>query len=318
MRSRPHASLALLAIATVIVGILCTAIGTSSVDLLAPWREGNLLLGLRLPRVILGAVAGCGLAVAGVTFQALLRNPLADPYVVGVSGGAALGGVVALVCGLSAPWAVPLFAFGGAIISIVALFSLAQARGRTDPLTLLLIGVIFNAFASAIVTFFKAVVTPTKAQEILFWLMGVIGIESLPNLLALSAYVGLGTAALWMLAGVMNLLAVGDDDAASLGIAVGRLRFACFVAASLVVGAVVAVAGMIGFVGLVVPHVLRRLGGADHRWLLPASALVGASFLMLADAGSRLAFLWFGSELPVGAITAFTGGPFFLALLLRR
>ena len=318
MSARPLLRLGLLALGVLAVATLALGVGTTSVDFSAIWRADPNALAYRLPRVLLAALAGAGLGVAGVAFQALLRNPLADPYVVGVSGGAALGGVLALVLGLSATWALPLFAFGGAVASVLALFSLAHARGKSDPLTLLLIGVVFNSFAAAVITFFKAVVTPTKAQEILFWLMGVIGIEAGPTLAALALYVFVGVAALWVLAGALNLLAMGDDHAASLGLPVGRVRFVAFLAASLLVGAVVAVAGMIGFVGLVVPHVLRRLGSADHRWLVPASALAGATFLVLADAAARLTMFATGTEVPVGAITAFAGGPFFLALLLRR
>ena len=311
-------SLGLLALGLGALMLLAVGVGTTSIDPWAAWHGEAYVLALRLPRVLLAAAAGAGLAVAGVTFQALLRNPLADPYVVGVSGGAALGGVIALVLGLSLAWALPLCAFAGAVLSTLLLFALAQARGRTDPLTLLLIGVVFNAFAAAVVTFFKAVVTPTKAQEILFWLMGVVGVEPAAVLVPLFAYVALGCLGLWWLAGPLNLLSLGDDDAAALGLPVGRARFAAFLAASLLVGAVVAVTGMIGFVGLIVPHVLRRLGRADHRWLVPAAALAGAGFLVLADAVARLMFYTFGTELPVGVVTAFTGGPFFLALLLRR
>jgi iron complex transport system permease protein len=319
-------SLALLALVTVATGALALGIGTSSIDFAAllhpePPAARELLARLmlvRLPRVLLAALAGAGLSVAGVVFQALLRNPLADPFVVGVSGGAALGGVIALVLGFAGVWTVPLFAFSGAVASVLLLFSLAHARGKSDPLTLLLIGIVFNAFAAAVVTFFKAVLEPTKAQEILFWLMGVIDVEATPTLLALGVYVVLGTVVLVVLAGALNLLSLGDDEAAGLGLPVRGARLGCFVAAALLVGAIVAVTGMIGFVGLVVPHILRRLGGADHRWLIPAAALAGAAFLVIADTLARLSFLCFGSELPVGAVTAFTGGPFFLALLLRR
>lgn len=316
-RARATSLLGLAAVLALVAAV-ALGIGTSQIDLLAVFRLEPLVLGVRLPRVLLAALAGAGLAVAGVAFQALLRNPLADPYVVGVSGGAAVGGVVALVLGLSSAWALPLFAFGGAVVSVLLLFYLAHAYGKSDPLTLLLIGVVFNSIAAAVVMFFKAVVTPTKAQEILYWLMGVIGVEAAPTLAALAAYVAVGTGALVVLAGALNLLSLGDDEATGLGLSANRARLACFLAAALLVGAVVAVAGMIGFVGLVVPHVLRRLGGADHRWLLPASALTGAAFLIAADAVARLTFYFFGTELPVGAVTAFTGGPFFLGLLLRR
>ncbi len=317
-RHRHLLLIAALALLSLLVAFLSLGIGTSQVDLAAVLR-GEPLVVWRLPRVALAAVAGGALAISGATFQALLRNPLADPYVVGVSGGAALGGVVALVLGLTSTWAIPLFAFGGAVGSVLLLFSLAAARGKDDPLTLLLAGVVFNAFAAAVVTFFKAIVAPAKAQEILFWLMGVISDDVEPQLLvALTIYCGIGTAVLLASAGALNLLSMGDDDAASLGLPVARARLLAFGAAALLVGSVVAVTGMIGFVGLVVPHVLRRLLGADHAVLLPAALFGGAIFLMLADTITRLSFHFFGNVVPIGVVTAFAGGPFFLALLLRR
>ncbi|MBI5509699.1 MAG: iron ABC transporter permease [Deltaproteobacteria bacterium] len=296
---------------------LALGVGTTSTDLAAVWRADPLVLAVRLPRVLLAALAGAGLAAAGVAFQALLRNPLADPYVVGVSGGAALGGVLALVLGLSADLLLPLCAFAGAVLSALAMFGLARAAGRTDALTLLLVGVVWNAFAAAVVTFIKTVVSATKAQEILFWLMGVIEVLPATSLVALALYLAIGAAVLIVMAGTLNLLATSDDEAAALGVDVDRARLIIFLAATLLVGATVATTGMVGFVGLVVPHVLRRLLGADHRLLLPASLFAGAMFLVIADALARLTFQAFGTELPVGVITAATGGPFFLALLLR-
>ncbi len=298
--------------------IAALAVGTTSIDPLILIDDPTGLLSIRLPRVLTAALAGAGLAAAGVGFQAMLRNPLADPYIVGVSGGAALGGVTALVLGLTSPWGLPLAAFAGAVISVLLLFGVAHARGRSDPLTLLLVGVVFNAFAAAVVTFLKTVVSAAKAQEILFWLMGTI--EVLPGALvvALATYVLIGAAALGLGAGALNLLSTSDDEARALGLPVEQTRLLLFLAAALIVGAVVATCGMIGFVGLVVPHVLRRLLGADHRLLLPASLCGGAIFLVVADALARSCFLIFSTELPVGVVTAATGGPFFLALLLRR
>jgi iron complex transport system permease protein len=198
------------------------------------------------------------------------------------------------------------------------LFAAARARGHTDALTLLLVGVVFNAFASAVVTFIKTVVSATKAQEILFWLMGVIEVQPPSTLALVALYVTLGSIVLIFGSGALNLLSTSDDEASALGLAVERARLLIFLSASLIVGAVVAVSGMIGFVGLVVPHILRRLLGADHRILVPASLLGGAIFVVIADALARATFYAFGTEVPVGVVTAFTGGPFFLALLLRR
>lgn len=293
-------------------------VGTSTIGFSHLQRWDPVLTQIRLPRVILAALAGGGLAAAGVAFQALLRNPLADPYIVGVSGGAALGGVIGIVAGVEHPYLLPAFSFFGAAASVIALFALAHAYGKTDPLTLLLAGVVFNAFAAAVVTFFKVVVSASKAQEILYWLVGSVSIQPWGTLGALGVYSLGGLLALLFAAGALNLLALGDEQAASLGLSVASVRLLTFLAAALLVGAVVAVAGMIGFVGLVVPHVLRLTLGADHRWLLPAATLGGAAFLVLSDVVARLSFLFLGTEIPVGAVTAFMGGPFFLLLLLRR
>jgi iron complex transport system permease protein len=211
-----------------------------------------------------------------------------------------------------------MFAFSGAVASALLLFALARARGHADVLTLLLVGVVFNAFAAAVVTFLKTVVSPTKAQEILFWLMGVIYEPDLVTLVALAAYLAVGGGVLVVAAGALNLLSTSDDEAAALGLPVDRARLVVFLAAALLVGSVVAVCGMIGFVGLVVPHILRRLIGADHRRLVPAALFGGAAFLVVADTLARLTFFIEQTVVPVGVVTAFTGGPFFLALLLAR
>ena len=318
MTFRSFGSIAVLAAALAVTLALALGVGTTSVNLAAVLAPDPVLLGIRLPRVLLAAMAGSGLAAAGVAFQGLLRNPLADPYIVGVSGGAALGGVLALVAGAGGAVFLPLAAFAGAALSALLLFGLARAAGRADPLTLLLVGVIFNAFAAAVITFIKTVVSATKAQEILFWLMGVIEVLPVPTLLTLGLYLVIGGTSLILMSGALNLLSTSDDEAAALGVDVDRSRLIIFLAASLLVGAVVATTGMVGFVGLVVPHILRQLIGADHRLLLPASLLGGAIFLVIADALARLTFFAVGSEIPVGVVTAFAGGPFFLLLLLRR
>lgn len=305
-----------LAVAAVFSFWMGLGIGTATLNLFDFWEHPNILWHIRLPRVLLGAMAGAGLALAGSAFQALLRNPLADPYIVGVCGGASLGGVLALVLGIGSYWLLPVCAFSGAVTSALGLFALARASGRTDPLSLLLAGVVFNAFAGALVTFLKTIVSAQKAQEILFWLLGNVYAVSCEVLLSVNLYTLVGSFFLLILSGNINLLCSSDDEAASLGISVERTRLFTFLAASLVVGAIVSVCGMIGFVGLVVPHVLRRWVGPDHRILFGTSMLGGACFLMLADALARLSFYFFGTEIPVGAITALTGGPFFLAVLL--
>jgi iron complex transport system permease protein len=288
-----------------------------------------ILLGLRLPRVVLGALVGAALATAGVALQALLRNPLAEPFVLGVSGGAALGGTAALAAAAAAgPGSVLGAAIGsgtsvalgasvGAAASTALVFALGRIGGKLVPEAALLVGVVFNAFAAGVITVVKVLVPPEEAARLLYWLMGAVGYAAPGTLAAGAAFVVISVAVLIALSGQLNLLSLGDDEAASLGVDVGRSRAVVFLAASLATGAAVALAGMVGFVGLIVPHLLRRVLGPDHRVLLPASALFGAAFLVLADAGARLAFLPLGSEPPVGALTALLGGPLFLWLLRR-
>ena len=291
--------------------------------------DAAILLGLRLPRVLLGAMVGAGLATAGVALQALLRNPLAEPFVLGVSGGAALGGTAALAAGAligpatmlgalaSSGTAVALGASVGAAASTALVFALGRIGGKLVPEAALLVGVVFNAFAAGVITVVKVMVPPEDAARLLYWLMGAVGYADPGTLVAGAVLLGVAVTVLVALSAQLNLLSLGDDEAASLGVEVGRSRGAVFLAASLATGAAVALAGLVGFVGLIVPHLLRRLFGPDHRVLLPASALFGAAFLVLADAGARLAFLPLGSEPPVGALTALLGGPLFLWLLRR-
>ena len=288
-----------------------------------------ILFGLRLPRAFLGALVGAALAASGVALQALLRNPLADPFVLGVSGGAALGGSLVLAAsgvlgsaaGLGAlaasGSAVALGAAAGAAAATALVFALGRIGGRLVPQAALLVGVVFNAFAAGVVTLLKVMVPPEQAARMLYWLTGAFGYASAGALSAAAALVALALAALVALSGQLNLLALGDEEASSLGVEVARARGAVFLAASLATGAAVALAGMVGFVGLIVPHFLRRAFGPDHRLLVPAAALFGAAFLLVADLAARLAFVVFGSEPPVGALTALAGGPFFLWLLRR-
>jgi iron complex transport system permease protein len=293
--------------------------------------DATILFSLRLPRAFLAALVGCALAAAGTALQALLRNPLAEPFVLGVSGGAALGGSLVLVAAAAVSrlagaagdllGAAPPVAAGavvGAMLSTVLVFGLGRIGGRLVPEAALLVGIVFNAFVAGVITLVKMLVPPEQASRLLYWLVGAVGYES-PGTLAVGAVlVALSVAALVALSARINLLTLGDEEAASLGLDVRRARAWVFFAASAATGAAVALAGMVGFVGLIVPHVVRRLVGPDHRLLVPASALFGAAFLVLADALARLAFLPLGTEPPVGAVTALLGGPFFLWLLARR
>jgi len=314
--------LALLALALAGALVLAVTIGVETVSWRAALTAGTpdraIVVQARLSRVLLGAVVGAALAGSGVTFQALLRNPLADPYVLGVSAGAAVGATLAILSG--AGWAplLPVWAFLGALGTVALVYAVGRVRGRLVPHVALLAGVVFNAFAGGIIVALTFLARPGRAQEVLLWLVGALGSPAWEHLLAVAAWTALGLLALVVLAPRMNALALGDEGAHSVGIDVEATRRALFVAASLLTGAAVAVAGPIGFVGIVVPHALRLLLGPDHRLLLPASALGGALFLSLCDTAARLAFLPLGSEPGVGVVTALIGGPFFLVLLWRR
>ncbi|HEY1904520.1 MAG TPA: iron ABC transporter permease [Myxococcaceae bacterium] len=277
--------------------------------------DGRVLFGLRIPRAVLGALVGASLAASGSALQALLRNPLADSFVLGVSGGAALGATLALALGLQALAAPSVFAFVGAVAAMALV--LAAGRARSSPYAALLTGVVFNAFAAAIITCIKTLLTPDRLGEVLYWLAGSLGYER-PRTLILGGVLQLvALGLLWAASARLNLLSLGDDEAASLGVPVRRTRAIVLVATSLSVAGAVALAGLIGFVGLIVPHLLRLWLGPDQRLLVPASALGGAAFLVLADAATRVLFPVFHSEPPVGVVTAVLGGPLFVWLLNR-
>src|SRR5579884_2516614 len=266
----------------------------------------------RLPRVLLGAAVGASLSAAGAALQALLQNPLAEPHLLGVSSGAAVAGLVALVAGADpiSPL-VPAAAFAGALGTMALVYLGARTQGRATPHAILLVGVVCNAVAAAAIMLVNA-----HASGVLFWIMGALSTQSyaLVALVALYACVGL----VWLVAHAqsLNLFAAGDEGALQLGIDVERARRSVFVAASLLVAAAVSVSGIIGFVGLIVPHLLRLLLGPDQRLLLPASFLGGAVFLVWADTAARTALG--PAELPVGVVTALLGGPFFILLLRRQ
>lgn len=280
----------------------------------------TILLDVRLPRVVLGALVGAGLASAGVAFQAVLRNPLADPFLLGVSGGALLGRVLWAATGVPDPLTpglgAPLAAFAGALGTLAVLFGLTRAGGRTRSVTLLLVGVVLNAFFSAVVLFLLTAGDTTRTRDLFFLLVGTIPSHPWSVLAMVATLVLAAVTALTAGAHRLNLLSLGDETAAHLGVRVERATWATIAVASLATAAAVAFAGIIGFVGLIVPHGLRLAFGPDHRLLVPGAALGGAAFLVLADAGART--LLQPVQLPVGVLTAGIGGPFFLALLWRR
>lgn len=307
---------------------LAASLGAQPVSLGRAWFDPQsldraILIGVRLPRIALAALAGGGLAIVGVAFQGLLRNPLAEPYVLGVSGGAALGATITITLGLAAVsgWGsvvVSLSGLVGGMAATALVYAIARAGGGLSGTSILLAGVIVNAIAGAVITFVKTLVSASKAQELLFWLMGFLDVPSMLTLFVAALYVLAGALVLMLDAGRLNLLCLGDEQAQHLGVNVRGLERRVFVASSLIVGAIVSVTGLIGFVGLVVPHALRRLLGPDHRVILPTSLLAGGAMLVLCDLLARLSFQWLGTEPPVGAITALVGGPLFLVLLRKR
>jgi iron complex transport system permease protein len=317
------------AAATVIaVAALAIAFGAEPVSIARALADPasldrTILVDVRMPRVALAALAGGGLAVVGAAFQALLKNPLAEPYVLGVSGGAALGATIAIALGVSAAGLVgaaviPGAALLGGLGATFLVYGVArEARAGASGTSILLAGVMVNAVAAALITFLKTFVPPSRAQQLLRWLTGFIDLPTPLGLAAVVVYVGGGAIVLLRDAARLNLLALGDETAGALGLDVRALERRVFIASSCVVGAIVSVTGLIGFVGLVVPHALRRLAGPDHRTLLPLSFAGGAALLVACDLLSRLSFRWLSTEPPVGAVTALIGGPVFLAMLRR-
>jgi ABC-type Fe3+-siderophore transport system permease subunit len=275
----------------------------------------------RLPRVVAAALVGTALALAGVVFQALLRNPLASPDTLGVSAGAALGAVLAITFdadfSLLGVTAVPLASFAGSFGALVIVYGLSAARRRgTSTLVLLLGGVTLTTLLSAVAAFVRYLADFTETLRTVRWLMGSLDVGSFAPIAVAAVPLGLAVAGMATLPRVLDLVSLGAESAAARGVDVARAERVALVSASLATGAAVALAGPVGFVGIVVPHLVRLLVGADHRIVLPASALFGASFLIGCDLIARAAFA--PAELPVGIVTALIGGPFFLWLLFRR
>lgn len=279
-------------------------------------QQRTILFEIRLPRVLLGLATGASLAVAGAAFQALLRNPLAEPYLLGVSNGAALGTMFAFVLFAQFEFARPVFAFLGAALATLAVYQMAKGRAGMNTERLVLSGVIVTTFLSSIIVLLTTLLDATRLRSFTFWLLGDLS-QATPNsfYLALAAAIA-GTLILTAAARSLNLMMLGERDAFDFGVEVGRTRLIVFATASVLVGTTVAASGSVGYVGLVVPHIVRLLIGSDNRRVIPATAFAGAIFVVLADTVARVAIA--PRELPVGAVTALIGAPMFIYLLRKN
>ncbi|MGE0134529.1 MAG: FecCD family ABC transporter permease [Dehalococcoidia bacterium] len=280
-------------------------------------QQENVLWSIRLPRVALAMIVGAGLAMSGAALQGIFRNPLADPGLIGVSSGAAVGAIALIILG-TAPlgWASqPLAAFAGALAMTLAVYVLSRNGGRTEVVTLILTGVAMNAIAGSAIGLMNFVATDAQLRNIVFWTMGGLGGATWDVVLPVGLFSCLGMVGLWRHARALNLLVLGEREAYHLGVSTERVRLRVIAFATLVAGCAVAASGIVGFVGLVVPHLLRLIAGPDHRTLLPASALGGATLVLGADLVARTVVM--PAELPLGIVTALAGGPYFLWLLRR-
>ena len=342
LEQRRRLFLTVLAVALVVVLILALSIGAVTIAageilaiLLEPLgldlgqaygqREETVLLAIRLPRALLGLLAGAALAVSGAALQGLFRNPLADPALIGVSMGAALAAVAAIVLGgalaTSLPaelrhLLLPAAAFAGGLVATFAVYRIAEREGRTDVAILLLAGVAVNAIAGAGIGLFIFMSDDQQLRDLNFWLLGSLGGNTWGRMLPVIPFVLLPLVALPFLARHLNAMVLGEREALHLGFNVERTKRLIVVLAAMATGATVALTGVIGFVGLVVPHLVRLIIGPNHRSLLPASILLGATLMLVADLFARMLVL--PAELPIGILTSCIGGPFFIWLLLRR
>ena len=321
--------LAALLLATVVLALKLGAVPVSVTDLVLalgriaigranelPTEYRLIIFDLRLPRILLGILVGAALSVAGASFQALLRNPLADPYVLGVSSGAALGSILALIFAPGLALVTPLGAFLGAGATITGVYFLGRREGQLDSNTLLLAGIISASFFSAIIMFLMTTLTGRDLRGMAFWLMGDLSTPVSPGMQWIFT-VGLlaGIGAIYTTSADLNLLLTGEREASHLGVDVTRVKLVVYVCASLLTALAVSASGAIGYVGLLVPHIVRLIFGSDYRLLIPASALCGAIAIVLADTLARTIVP--PTELPVGAMTAMAGAPVFIYLLRR-
>jgi len=285
----------------------------SPASVAVPDTERTIVVTLRLPRIAMGAGVGFSLATAGCVMQGFFRNPMADPSIIGVSSGGAVGAVAAIVAPVAVPFGLPVAAFVGATAAAFSVYLIATQNGRTPVATLLLAGVAVQTLLGAVVAY-MLVRSGRNLREAYYWLVGHLDAANWSKVAVVVPVAVLCFLVLFAYARDLNLLLLGEEDAASLGVNAERTKRILLAVSSVMTGAAVAVSGVIGFVGLIVPHVMRLVVGPDHRVLLPASALAGASFLVATDTVARSG----AAELPVGILTAFLGAPFFLYLLRRR
>ncbi|MCX7817221.1 MAG: iron ABC transporter permease [Syntrophales bacterium] len=317
----------------VIVSIFSLSTGVARISLLSVLRglmalpgetiqgitppEEVIVLSIRLPRVLLATLVGAALSVAGVVFQALLRNPLADPYIMGVSAGAALGAMTGILLSSVTRWfSIPVLAFAGGLFSVGIVFGIAGYKKRLETNTLLLTGVMVNAFFSAVILFVLSISDQFQLQRAIFWMMGDLSGAQAKTIIINFVLLLIGVSFIYSQGRNLNLLVTGEETAAQLGVSVEKTKIALLIAASLITAGAVSASGPIGFVGLIIPHILRVICGPDHRILVPAAFLLGSTFLVAADTLARC--LIAPTELPVGVITALCGAPYFLCLLRRR
>ena len=286
-----------------------------------PSEFALVVFGLRLPRIALGILVGAALSTAGAGFQALLRNPLADPYVLGVSSGAALGAILSLIAAPHTPGAIQVAAFAGAAATITAVYFLGRRGGQLDSATLLLAGIVAASFLSAVIMFLMTTLPGRDLRGMAFWLMGDLSAPPPTQdvrgwFIFLFVVFGVAAGAIYLTASDLNLILTGEKEAQHLGVNVHRVKLVVYVCASVLTGLAVSVSGAIGYVGLIVPHVMRMLFGTDYRLLVPTSALGGAIAIVVADTLARTVVA--PTELPVGAMTAIAGAPVFIYLMRRR
>lgn len=277
-----------------------------------------IIMKVRLPRIILGFAVGAALGAAGACYQGLLSNPLADPYIIGVSSGAALGASIGIVLTSSSMaalgGAIPLFAFGGALVSMILVMALAQVKGKVQSESLLLSGVVVGSFIWALVSF-TMLAAGEDLPKVMMWLMGSLSARNWGHFAMSAPYIAVGIGAMMLMSRGLNVISMGEEQARFMGLGVEGFKKAVIVACSLATSAAVGVSGIIGFVGLIVPHMARYLTGPDHRVLIPVSALAGGALLVAADTVARTIIS--PAELPVGTVTALVGAPFFFYLLRR-
>jgi len=319
--------LSIVILATLIVGsahipfsILCEVLLTRLplIEIEQTWTDSieTIIFDIRLPRLLLAGLVGAALAVAGATYQGLFRNPLADPYLIGVAQGAGLGAVIGFLLPLS--WqaaSIPLLAFSGAILAVAVVYSIARV-GKTLPMTtLILAGVALGAFLAAI-TSYLMFASGNRLHGIISWLLGTFSVTSWQHVVMVLPYILIGTLVIWLHARPLNVMQLDEEQAQQLGINVEQVKLTLLGAATLITAAAVSFCGIIGFVGIIVPHAIRLIWGPDHRFLLPLVTFAGAIFLILADTAARTVLA--PTEIPVGTVTAFLGAPFFLYLLRQR